>query len=282
MESISLPKNILINLDKDNEFKGELIIGPLYPGYGPTVANSLRRVLLSSMPGAAIHAFKAKGVSHEFTSIEYVKEDVVDISLNLKRISIKSHSEDSVELKLKVSGEKVVTAGDIEPNSDIEIANPDQVIMTLTDKAANVEMSLWVKPGRGYETVESREKGEEEEVNVITIDSIFTPIQEVGYQVDSVRVGGRTDYDKITMQIETNGTISIEEAVKESANLLAEHFKQISESSFKEEELMEVVEEAEGTDATADDADSTDSKDEKSEEVKDEKSEDTEEDKKKE
>jgi len=277
MESISLPKNILINLDKDNEFKGELIIGPLYPGYGPTVANSLRRVLLSSMSGAAIHAFKAKGVSHEFTSIEYVKEDVVDISLNLKRVSIKSHSEDSVELKLKVSGEKVVTAGDIEPNSDIEIANPDQVIMTLTDKAANVEMSLWVKPGRGYETVESREKGEEEEVNVITIDSIFTPIQEVGYQVDSVRVGGRTDYDKITMQIETNGTISIEEAVKESANLLAEHFKQISESSFKEEEEMEVVEEEEET--TADDADSTD---EKPEEIKDKKSEDTEEDKKKE
>jgi DNA-directed RNA polymerase subunit alpha len=271
MESISLPKNILIDLDKENEYKGVLTIGPLYPGYGPTVANSLRRVLLSSMPGAAIYAFKTKGVSHEFTSIDYVKEDVVDISLNLKRVNLKSHSEEPVELKLKVTGEKVVTAGDIEANSDVEIANPDQVIMTLTDKAADIDMSLWVKKGRGYETVESREKGDEEEVNVITVDSIFTPIHEVGYQVDNVRVGVRTDYDKITMQIETNKTVSIEEAVKDSANLLAEHFKLISESSFDEkEEEMEVVEAEESDDK--EDADSTEEvAEEKVEEPKEEK-----------
>ena len=225
--------------------------------YGATLGNSLRRVLLSSIIGAAIYAFKIKGVTHEFTSIDYIKEDIVDISLNLKRVNIKSHSDESVELKLNIKGEKQVTAGDIEPNTDVEITNPDQVIMTLTDKAANLEMSLWVKKGRGYEPVESRDKEEEtEEVNVIALDSIFTPIREIGYQVDNVRVGKRTDYDKITMQIETNGAISVEEAVKTSTNILSDHFKLISESSFAEGDLEEKVESEE--EAIADGEDSTD------------------------
>ncbi|MEK7189279.1 MAG: DNA-directed RNA polymerase subunit alpha [Patescibacteria group bacterium] len=228
MESISLPKKITVTPKDGSTFAATFSIEPLYPGYGPTVANALRRVLLGSLPGAAIYAFKIKGITHEFTSINYVKEDVVDISLNLKRVNLKSFSSDSVELKLSVSGEQVVTAGDIEKNSDIEIANPDQVIMTLTDKAASLDMTLWVRPGRGYDTVESRDK-EELEVNAIAIDSIFTPVHQVGFQVDSVRVGDRTDYDKITMQIETNGTITVSEAVKQAAGLLADHFRLLSE-----------------------------------------------------
>ncbi len=243
MENISLPNKISIELDKDNEFSGTVTIEPLYPGYGPTVANSLRRVLLSSLPGGAIFAFKIKGVEHEFKSIDYVKEDVVDISLNLKRVNFKCFTEKTIKLELSGQGEKVLKAGDITPNSDIEIANPDQVIMTLTDKASNIEMNLWVKEGRGYETVESR-KDEDLEVNAISIDSIFTPIHQVGYEIENIRVGGRTDYDKIIMRILTNGSISVEDAIKESSKILEDHFNIIGKMGFQEQdEEAEAVEE---------------------------------------
>jgi len=238
MELIPLPKNIQIEPDKKDPNSGTLTISPLYPGYGPTVANSLRRILLSSLPGAAIFAFKIKGVSHEFTSVDYVKEDVVDISLNLKQVNIKSHTDEIVQLTLKATGEKEITAADIEKNSDIEIVNPDQKIMTLTDKAASVEMTIWVRKGLGYITVEARPE-EDLEVNAIAIDSIYTPIRQVGYQVDSVRVGDRTDFDKVTMRIETNGGIEIDEAVKQSANILSDHFKLISEFDKLEPETNE-------------------------------------------
>lgn len=225
-----MPTTINIEVDKKDPKKGTLTIEPLYPGYGPTVGNSLRRVLLSSLPGAAIFAFKIKGVKHEFSTIPYVKEDVVDISLNLKRVNLKCFSDEPVKLEIEAKGEKVVTAGDISANSDIEIANPELPILTLTDKAASVEVSLWVKRGRGYEPVESR-VGEELEVNAIAIDAIFTPVRQVGYQVDNVRVGGRTDYDKVIMQIETNGTITIEDAVRDVSGILAEHFTLIAAKS---------------------------------------------------
>ncbi|MAG28671.1 DNA-directed RNA polymerase subunit alpha [bacterium] len=244
MESIPLPKKVSIDKDAENENKATLIIEPLYPGYGPTVGNSLRRVLLSSLPGAAIFAFKIKGTTHEFTSIDHVKEDVVDISLNLKRVNLTSHTDEPVQLTLKAEGEKVLTAGNIEKNADIEIANPDQVIMTLTDKAASIEMTLWVRTGRGYVTIESREK-EELDVNAIAIDTIFTPIVQVGYEVDNVRKGARTDYDKVTMEIESNGTITIEEAIKQSAKILADHFNLISdfENIGEEEDISENTDE---------------------------------------
>jgi len=247
MESIPLPKNIQVEPDEKDPNAGIVTISPLYPGYGPTIANSLRRCMLSSLPGAAIFAFKIKGATHEFTSIDYVKEDVVDISLNLKQVNIKSHSDEVVQLTLKANGEKELTAGDIEKNSDVEIVSPDQKIMTLTDKAASVEMTLWIKPGRGYETVESREDIDLE-VNAISIDSIFTPIRQVAYQVDSVRVGDRTDFDKITMRVETNGGVSVSDALKESSKILASHFTLMSEfdampSSSEEEEVVSEGEE---------------------------------------
>jgi DNA-directed RNA polymerase subunit alpha len=244
MDPISLPTNISIKPSEDNKFEGKLVIEPLYPGYGPTVANALRRVLLSSLPGAAIFAFKIKGVSHEFTSVDYVKEDVVDISLNLKRVNLKSHTDDPVQLTLKGDGEKILTAGDIEKNSDIEVANPDQVIMTLTDKAASVDITLWVKVGRGYDTVESRED-EELEINAISIDSIFTPVHQVGYDVDNVRIGDRTDYDKVIMNIETNGSITIEDAIKQASSILSDHFKLLSEFDEIQPEEEEQAEKSE-------------------------------------
>lgn len=228
MENIPLPKTINITLDEADPKKGVVTIEPLYPGYGATVANSLRRVLLSSLSGAAIFAFKIKGVKHEFSTLPYIKEDVVDISLNLKRVNLKSHSEEVVKLELEAKGAKVVTAGDIKPNSDIAIGNPSWPILTLTDKAASIEMTLWVKVGRGYETVESRSEKEDLEVNAIAIDAIYTPVRQVGYQVDNVRVGDRTDFDTVKMQIETNGTVTVPEAVAAAAAILAEQFNFIA------------------------------------------------------
>lgn len=230
MENISLPSTIAVTVDKDDANKGVVTIEPLYPGYGQTMANALRRVLLSSLPGAAIFAFKIKGVKHEFSTLPYVKEDVVDISLNLKRLNLKSFTDEVVKLEIEAKGEKVVTAKDIKANSDIEIANPDFPILTLTDKAASLEMTLWVKVGRGYETVESR-PDQELEVNAIAIDSIFSPVRQVGYQVDNIRVGDRTDYDKVIMQVETNGTITAQEALHSSALILAQHFTLIADNT---------------------------------------------------
>jgi len=254
MESIPLPTHIAITNDADSECKATLAIEPLYPGYGPTVGNALRRVMLNSIPGGAFYAFKVKGVSHEFTSINFVKEDVVDISLNLKQVDLRVHTDEPVELKLNITGEKVVCAGDIEPNADVEIVNPEQVIMTLTDKAATLEMTLWAKQGRGYEPVEQREN-EELEVNAIAIDSIFTPVREVGYEVDNIRVGNRTDYDKVVMRIVTNGAVTVAEAIAEASEILADHFKEILQNvtaapkhageSAQEEEAEPKNEEAE-------------------------------------
>lgn len=223
MENISLPEKILITPDPNDPRKGTLAIEPLYPGYGATVGNCLRRVLLSSLPGAAIFAFKIKGIKHEFSTLDFVKEDVVDIALNLKSINLTSYAAEPVKLELEASGVKTVTAADIKPNSDIFIANPEQVIMTLTDKAAKIEMTLWVKSGRGYEPVESRED-DNLEVNAIAIDAIYAPVRQVGYAVENIRVGGRTDYDKVAMQIETNGAVTIDEAVRQAAQILSDHF----------------------------------------------------------
>lgn len=228
MENILLPNNIEIKLDKEDQFKGRLVIEPLFPGYGPTIANGLRRVLLSSLPGAAIYAFKIKGVQHEFTALDFIKEDVVDISLNLKRVKLKSFAEDPVKLELKVSGEKKVTAADLSANSDIEIANPQQPLITLTDKAAKLEATFWVKQGRGYEPVENR--NDQLEVNAIAIDAIYSPVTKVGYNIENVRVGDRTDYDKVLMDIETNGTLAVSEAVRAAAQILFDHFRLLAEN----------------------------------------------------
>lgn len=236
-----MPDKISITCDPENSKVGTVVVEPLYPGYGATIGNSLRRVLLSSLPGAAIFAFKIKGVKHEFSTIDFVKEDVVDISLNLKAVNLKSHSQEVVKLEIEASGAKVITAGDIKPNSDIVVANPEQVIMTLTDKAAKIEMTLWVKTGRGYEPVEGR-KDESLEVNAIAIDAIYSPVRMVGYEVENIRVGDRTDYDKVTMQIETSGAVEVGEAVRAAAQILTDHFQLIANSNADMEDKEDKAE----------------------------------------
>ncbi len=221
MEALSLPQHITSEANGDN--RAAIIIEPCYPGYGTTMGNALRRVLLSSLPGAAITAVKITGVDHEFSSLPGVKEDVVDIILNLKQLRFKVHSNEPVNVHLKVTGEVEVKAGDIKATSDVEVLNPKFHIATLTDKKAVLEMELTVAEGRGYVPVEAREK-EKLDIGTIAIDAIYGPIRRVGYAVENVRVGQMTNFDKLTMDVETDGSLTPLQAVQESAKILVEHF----------------------------------------------------------
>ncbi len=221
MQSIPLPQTIKsVNIDTNHD---QVIIEPLFPGFGTTVGNVLRRVLLSSLPGAAITQVKVSGVNHEFSTLPGVKEDMVDIILNLKTVKFKLHSEGPVKVQLKASGEKEVTGADIKTTSDVEVLNKDQFIATLTDKKAEIDMELTVENGRGYVTVESKDR-KDLELGQIAIDSIFTPIVQVGLNVEDVRVGQQTNFDKVTLDIKTDGSISPLEAVKYAANIIVDHF----------------------------------------------------------
>jgi len=221
MENILLPSSISFQKGtRSNE--GILIIEPCFHGYGTTIGNALRRVLLSSLPGAAVTAVKMKGVNHEFQSVDHVKEDALEIILNLKALRLRMHRDEPITLKLHASGEKVVTAADIEPNAEVEIMNPDLKILTMTDTKSKVDMELTVRRGRGYSSTEER-TGEASDLGTIAIDALFSPVRTVGYRVENTRVGEITNYDKLIMNIETDGTINPEEAVTLSAQLLIDH-----------------------------------------------------------
>ncbi|MFZ1654229.1 MAG: DNA-directed RNA polymerase subunit alpha [Candidatus Moraniibacteriota bacterium] len=202
---------------------GKLEIGGCYPGYGATLGNALRRILLSSLPGAAARSVKLKGVSHEFSTIPGVMEDVVQIILNMKQVRFRSHADEAIKVTVKAKGEGVVTASAIKCPSSIEVVNPDQIIATLTDKKAEFEMDITVDRGLGYIPVEAREE-EEREIGEIAIDAIYTPIKRVNYEVENMRVGKRTDYDKITLEIVTDGTVSPVEAFNQAVAILVAQF----------------------------------------------------------
>ncbi|TSC76975.1 MAG: DNA-directed RNA polymerase subunit alpha [Parcubacteria group bacterium Gr01-1014_31] len=238
MEHIPLPTTVTI-VAGDNERVATVAIEPFFPGYGTTVGNSLRRVLLSSLPGAAITSFNVKGVQHEFSALPGIKEDFVEIALNLKQVRLKVHSAEPVRLKLAAHGEMKVTAGDITGTSEAEVINKDLVIATLTDKSASLEIEVIAKQGRGYEPTEAREK-EELEVGMIALDALFSPVRKVGFQIESVRVGQMTNWDKLVLQIETDGTISPKDALLESGKYLIEHFTfvvdKVGEAALQETE----------------------------------------------
>lgn len=222
MENIPLPSKIEIQPGEEKN-SAVITIEPCFPGYGTTLGNALRRILLSSLPGAAVISFKVEGASHEFSSLNYVKEDLVELSLNLKQLRCKVYSEQPVRLELKVKGEKEVTAKDIKTTSDVEIVNPDLHIATLTDKKAGLNMEIIVSQGRGYKTAESRES-EELEVDMIATDALFSPIQKIGFWVENIRVGQMTNWDKLIIKIETDGTINPGLALSEAAKCLIDNF----------------------------------------------------------
>jgi DNA-directed RNA polymerase subunit alpha len=226
LKSVSFPGKTSYILSDDNSAK--VIIDGCYPGYGTTLGNALRRVLLSSLPGAAATSIKISGVSHEFSTVPGVLEDVIQIILNMKKIRFKLTDaiEEPVRVTIKEKGDKVVTAGDIKCPSGVEVANKDAVIATITDKKAELEIEIEVMKGLGYVPVEQQER-ESNEIGVIAIDAVFTPIKRVNFLVENTRVGKRTDYDKVTLDIETDGTIEPVDAFKNSVEILVTQFETI-------------------------------------------------------
>lgn len=227
MEKLLLPSSITFEQGSSVN-RGNLVVTPLFHGYGTTVGNALRRVLLSSLPGAAVTAMKVKGIPHEFTAIPGVKEDGVEILLNIKQIRLKVFSTEPVKLQLSVKKAGPVTAGDIVTSSDAEIMNKDLVLFTATDAKTPVEIEFTAEQGRGYVPVEERE-GRSVELGTIAVDAIFTPVMDVGYTVEMTRVGDITNFEKLIVDIETDGTISPKDAATEATKLLIEHFNLITE-----------------------------------------------------
>ncbi|MEK9154901.1 MAG: DNA-directed RNA polymerase subunit alpha [Patescibacteria group bacterium] len=232
MEYTKLSETVKIKKISETENSGIFEIEGLYVGYGLTLGNALRRALLSSLPGAAVTQIKIKGVKHEFSTISGVKEDLIEIILNLKKIRFKFFADEPQTLILKAKGEKKIKAADIETNSSVEIINSDSPIMTLTAKSSEIEMELTVEKGLGYVPVESR-KTEKLPIGVIAIDAIFTPVKNVNFIVENMRVGERTDYNKLKLMIETDGSISPSSALHKAVNILKDHVDKISEVEVK-------------------------------------------------
>ena len=221
-ESITLPR---IKNTKTQGNYASYDIEPLDAGYGMTLGNALRRVLLSSLPGAAVTSIRIEGVQHEFQDVPHVMEDVTDIVLNIKRLRLRSFSDHPVSMRLEVSGEREVTAADIMAPSTVEIVNPDLHIATLDNEHARLEMELVVETGRGYVPADSKE---DQPIGVIPVDAIYTPVQKVNYSVEHTRVGQMTNFDKIVLDITTDGTITPDEALRQSADTLVRHFSQLA------------------------------------------------------
>ncbi len=241
MENILLPSSIRFEAsDRPNE--GILIVEPCFHGYGTTLGNALRRVLLSSLPGAAVTAVKIKGVNHEFQPIENIKEDALEIILNLKSLRLKVFSDEPVVLNLTASGKKTVTAADIQPNADVEVVNPELPLATITADDGTMDMQITVKRGRGYSSTEER-VNESNDLGTISIDALFSPIRNVGYRVEDTRVGDITNYDRLIMNIETDGTITPEDAVHESVQVLINHFNLLAQNPAETFEPMPGVSE---------------------------------------
>ena len=220
MIEIEKPKIEIVEVSEDNTY-GKFIVEPLERGYGTTLGNGLRRVLLSSLPGAAVSSIKIQGVLHEFSTVPGVLEDVPEMILNIKGITAKMYSDEPVTLRLEVEGPQVVTAGDIITPPDIEIINKDHYIATVNEDG-KLYMELEMIKGRGYNTAE-RNKKEGQSVGVIPIDSSFTPVEKVNFWVEDTRVGQFTDYDKLTLEVWTDGSITPEEATSLGAKILTEH-----------------------------------------------------------
>ncbi len=219
---------------KEEDFQGIYEIDGLYPGYGHTLGNSLRRIILSSLPGAAITHVKIDGVKHEFDTIDGVKEDVITILLNLKRIRLALHGEGPVLLNLKVNKPGVVTAADIDAPSQVEILSQDQKIAEITAKGTALEIEMSVEAGLGYVPREVHQK-EKVDIGAIALDAVFTPIRRANYEVENMRVGDRTDYNRLRIFIETDGTLSPREALEKSIEIMVHQLKAVI--GFKEPEV---------------------------------------------
>lgn len=226
MEFSKLSSTVAIKTISEDLHKGVFEIEGLFSGYGLTVGNSLRRVLLSSLPGAAVTEIKIKNATHEFSTLPGIKEDLVELSLNFKKLRIKMHTDEPQVLTLAAKGIKTVTGADIKTNPMVEILNQNESLATLTAKDSELEIEIKVERGMGYLPVEAR-KDMRQTVGTIAVDAIFTPVLKVTYTVDDMRVGDRTDYNKLHFEIETDGTISPSAALRRAGEILKDHFEKI-------------------------------------------------------
>lgn len=252
--NIILPSKPRIASEKD--FSGVYEIEGLYPGYGHTLGNSLRRIILSSLPGFAITSLKIDGVNHEFSTIAGVKEDVINIILNLKRVRFQVIGDEPQTVKLSVKGPKDVTAKDLNLPGQVTIINPEQSIATITDKGATLEAEIVLEKGLGYVPSEMLKK-DRVEVGNIALDAAFTPIKKVSYEVENMRVGNRTDFNKLIIHVETDGTITPREALEQSIKIMINQLKAVVDFKEEEEEekmpsLKEIKKEAGSSDGEED------------------------------
>ena len=226
---------------EESEFSGVYEIDGLYPGYGHTLGNSLRRIILSSLPGAAITQVKIEGVAHEFSTMEGVKEDVISILLNLKRVRIAMHAHEPLRLSLKKTGIGTVFAKDIVAPSQVDILNPEQPIAEITTKTTTLDVEVTVERGLGYVPRDIHQK-DKVDIGVIALDAVFTPVRRVNYEVENMRVGDRTDFNRLRIFLETDGTISPREALERSIEIMIHQLKAIiGFQEAKEEDIEEVA-----------------------------------------
>lgn len=223
----------LANVEETGAHSASFVIEPLQAGYGNTLGNSLRRVLLSSVKGGAIVAFRVEGASHEFTTVDGIKEDVVDIMLNLKNVRVKVSSDEPVEVRIEKKGAGVITAADIKTTADVEVINPEQVIATVDDPKKSVVFDLVIDSGRGYQTIEDSSV-KRLHSDMIALDAMFSPVLRVRYKVDSTRVGQETNLDKLQLNVETDGSISPREAFEEAAAILVNQYTALAGSTTVE------------------------------------------------
>ena len=245
MIEIEKPKIDARDVSEDGRY-GKFVVEPLERGYGTTLGNSLRRILLSSLPGVAVKSVKIDGVQHEFSTIPGVKEDVTEIVLNLKGLNINLHTNEEKTVYIEAEGEGIITAADIKCDSEVEILDPDTYIATM-DSGAKINMEIKIDKGRGYVSAEKNKQGMDSEIGVIAIDSIYTPVLKANYAVENTRVGQITDYDKLTLELWTDGTISVTDAVSLGAKVLNEHlnlFVDLSEEGAMTDIMVEKEDDA--------------------------------------
>lgn len=223
----------LASVSDNGTTSSTFVIEPLHAGYGNTLGNSLRRVLLSSIRGGAIVAFRIEGATHEFTTVAGVKEDVVDIMLNLKGVNVKVHSDEPIELRLEKKGAGEVTAADIKTTADVEVMNPEQVICTIDDPKKSIVIDLVIEAGRGYQTIENSSKNRMHS-DMIALDAMFSPVTRVRFKVDPTRVGQETNLDKLELTVETDGTISPRDAFEEASAILVNQYSALAGSTTVE------------------------------------------------
>ncbi len=234
MEYAHLSSTVSIKTVSEDVKNGVFEVEGLFAGYGLTLGNALRRALLSSLPGAAATEIKVKGVSHEFSTLPGLKEDIVELALNFKKLRFRLQVDEPQVLSLKVKGERDITGGDIALNSEVELANPEEILGHLTAKDAELDIEIKVERGLGYVPAEARAGEGRLPIGTIALDAIFTPVQRVNYIVEDMRVGDRTDYNRLRIEIGTDGTVSPSAALHKAANILKDHFDRVSAVAVQE------------------------------------------------